>query len=245
MKNCISAMLENNVLPIINENDTISINELMFTDNDELSGMISSMMDCGTLIILSNVDGIYTGPPGRNGSEILKKIYAGTHDIDKYISASTSEFGRGGMLTKYSIARGIAKEGINVYIANGTRDSVINDIINEKDVPCTHIVASAKRKNGVKKWLSHSDTFARGIVYVNDGARDALLSGHASLLMIGVSKIEGFFKKGDIIRIFDERGDQIGIGKSGYDSRKAESCLGEKLKIPLVHNDYLLINNKE
>ncbi len=146
MKNCISAMLENNVLPILNENDTISINELMFTDNDELSGMISSMMDCGTLIILSNVDGIYTGPPGQTGSELLKKIDGGVHDVDKYISTSTSEFGRGGMLTKYSIARGIAKEGINVYIANGMRDSVINDIINEKDVPCTHIVASRKKE---------------------------------------------------------------------------------------------------
>ena len=245
MKNCISAMLENNVLPILNENDTISINELMFTDNDELSGMISSMMDCGTLIILSNVDGIYTGPPGRPGSELLKRIDGGVHDVDKYISASKSEFGRGGMLTKYSIARGIAKEGINVYIANGMRDSVINDIINEKDVPCTHIVASAKRKNGVKKWLSHSDTFAKGVVYVNDGARDALLSGRASLLMIGISRIEGFFKKGDIVRIFDDSGNQIGLGKSGYDSKKAETSLGQKLGKPLVHYDYLLINSKE
>ena len=245
MKNCITAMLENNVLPIINENDTISINELMFTDNDELSGMISSMMDCGTLIILSNVDGIFTGPPGQPGSELLKKIDVGMNDVDRFISPSTSEFGRGGMMTKYSIARGIAKEGINVYIANGLRDSVINDIISGRDVPCTHIVASSKRKNGVKKWLSHSDTFAKGIVYVNAGARDALLSGHASLLMIGVSGIEGSFRKGDIIRILDENGNQIGIGKSGYDSKKAETCLGEKIGKPLIHNDYLLINGNE
>jgi len=245
MKNCISAMLENNVLPIINENDTISVNELMFTDNDELSGMISSMMDCGTLIILSNVDGIYTGLPGLPGSELLKKIDGNLHDVDKYISPSTSEFGRGGMMTKYSIARGIAKEGINVYIANGLRDSVINNIITGKDVPCTNIVASSKRKNGVRKWLSHSDTFAKGIVYVNDGARDALLSGHASLLMIGVSKIEGFFRNGDIIRIYDEKGNQIGLGKSWYDSKKAEVLLGEKLRKPLVHNDYLLVNSNE
>jgi len=245
MKNCISAMLDNKVLPVINENDTISVNELMFTDNDELSGMISAMMDCGTLIILSNVDGIYNGPPGEPGSELIKEINEGNHDVGKYISSSTSEFGRGGMMTKYSIARGIAREGIGVYIANGMRDSVINDIINGKDVPCTHIVASSKRKNGVKKWLSHSDTFARGIVFVNDGARDALLSGHASLLLIGVSRIEGFFKKGDIIRIFNENGKQIGLGKSGYDSEKAETLIGKKLGKPLVHNDYLLINIKE
>jgi len=245
MKNCISSMLENHILPVINENDTISVNELMFTDNDELSGMIAAMMDCGTLIILSNVDGIYNGPPSEKGSVLLKEISGGSNEIDGYITPSTSEFGRGGMQTKYSIARRIAREGINVFIANGMRDSIVLDIIREKDVPYTHIVASEKKKNSVKKWLSHSDTFAKGIVYVNDGARDALLTGKTSLLMIGVSKISGFFKKGDIIRIYDEKGRQLGLGKSGYDSGKAEACLGKKLKVPLVHNDYLSINQDE
>lgn len=245
MKNCISAMLENNILPVINENDTISINELMFTDNDELSGMISSMMDCRTLILLSNVDGIFTGPPGQPGSELIRKLDGNFKDIDKYISSSKSKFGRGGMLSKYSIAREIAKEGINVYIANGMRDFIINDIINGKDVPCSHIIASAEKKNGVKKWLSHSDTFAKGIVHINKGASDALISDKASsLLMIGVSRIDGFFKKGDIIRIFDEKGRQIGIGKSQYDSEKAETCIGAKQKKPLIHYDNLLINEK-
>lgn len=245
MKNCISSMLENHILPVINENDTISVNELMFTDNDELSGMIAAMMDCGTLIILSNVDGIYNGPPSEKGSVLLKEISGNNNEIDGYITPSTSEFGRGGMQTKYSIARRIAREGINVFIANGMRDSIVLDIIREKDVPYTHIVASEKKKNSVKKWLSHSDTFAKGIVYVNDGARDALLTGKTSLLMIGVSKISGFFKKGDIIRIYDEKGRQLGLGKSGYDSGKAEACLGKKLKVPLVHNDYLSINQDE
>ena len=85
MKNCISAMIENKVLPIVNENDTVSINELMFTDNDELSGMISSLMDCNSLIILSNVDGIFTGVPGKEGAELIKQIDEQTRDIDQYI----------------------------------------------------------------------------------------------------------------------------------------------------------------
>jgi glutamate 5-kinase len=245
MRNCILAMLENNVLPIVNENDAISISELMFTDNDELSGMISSMMDCGTLIILSNVDGISTGLPGSIGSDLIREVGEDFEDLDKYISTSVSGFGRGGMLTKSSIARGMAAEGIHVYIANGTRDSIINDIVNEKDVPCTHFCAASKKKSGVKKWLSHSDQFARGIVYVNKGAREALLDQKAtSLLMIGVDKIEGNFRKGDIIRIFDEKGKQIGIGKSQYDSKKAEQHIGEKKSKPLIHYDYLLINEK-
>lgn len=245
MKNCMSAMLENNVLPIVNENDTISITELMFTDNDELSGLISSMMDCEALLILSNIDGIYAGIPGSDKSELIREINENSCDLEQYISPGTSGFGRGGMHTKCSIARKVASEGTDVFIANGSRDSVIIDIIREKDIPCTRFIASEKKKTSVKRWLSHSDTFARGIVYVNKGARDALLDDRAtSLLMIGVNRIEGSFRKGDIIRIFDDRGKQIGIGKSQYDSKKAEQLLGEKMKKPLVHYDYLLINGK-
>ena len=246
MRNCISAMLENKVLPVVNENDTISITELMFTDNDELSGMISSMMDCDSLIILTNVDGIYTGVPGSTGSDLIHEIDCDSEEIVNYISPSRSGFGRGGMLTKYSIAREIASEGISVFIANGTRDSIITDIIKGKDVPYTHFKAAARKKSGVKKWLSHSLAFAKGGVYINKGAKEALIDEKAvSLLMIGVSKIDGFFKKGDIIRILDEKGRQIGLGKSQYDSRKAEQFIGEKRKKPLIHYDYLLINERE
>jgi glutamate 5-kinase len=217
----------------------------MFTDNDELSGMISSMMDCGSLIILSNVDGIFTGIPGSSGSELIRVIDEESEDPAKYIYSSQSGFGRGGMLTKYSIARKISLEGVSVFIANGTRDSVIMDIIRGKDVPCTHFLASSKKKNSVKKWLAHSDTFAKGIVYINKGAKEALLDEKAtSLLMIGVSKVEGSFRKGDIIRIKDEKGRQVGLGKSQYDSKKAEQYLGEKRKKPLIHYDYMVIDEK-
>lgn len=243
MKNCISAMLENKVLPIVNENDTVSINELMFTDNDELSGLISSMVDCKSLIILSNVDGVYNGVPGYPGTELITKIDNDSEDLGKYISPIKSGFGRGGMITKCSIARKIASEGIDVFIANGTRDSIISDIVKGNDVPYTHFIASNKIKTGVKKWLSHSDTFAKGAVIINDGAKKALLGEKAtSLLMIGISKVEGFFKSGDVVRIFDEKGNNIGLGKSQFDSKKTEQNIGEKLSKPFIHYDYLVIN---
>jgi glutamate 5-kinase len=238
-------MLENNVLPIVNENDTISINELMFTDNDELSGLISSMMDCRSLIILSNVDGVYNGIPGKNGTELITRIYDESEDLDKYISSVKSGFGRGGMVTKCSIARKIASQGVDVFIANGTRDSIVTDIVRGKDVPYTHFVASSRKETGVKKWLSHSDTFAKGAVVINDGAKDALLDDKASsLLMIGITRIDGFFRSGDIVRIVDENGNNIGLGKSQYDSKKAEQNLGQKLSKPFIHYDYLFINEK-
>jgi glutamate 5-kinase len=245
MKNCISAMLENRVLPIVNENDTVSINELMFTDNDELSGLISSMMDCKTLIILSNVDGVFNGFPGYNGTELITRIEEHSDDLDKYISKAKSGFGRGGMITKCSIARKIASQGIDVFIANGHRDSIITGIINRKEVPYSHFVARNKKETGVKKWLSHSDTFAKGAVIINDGAREALLGEKAtSLLMIGIIRVEGYFLSDDIVRIFDEQGNNIGLGKAQYDSKKAEQNIGEKLNKPFIHYDYLVINEK-
>ena len=245
MKNCISAMLENRVLPIVNENDTISINELMFTDNDELSGLISSMMDCKSLIILSNVDGVYNGIPGQKGTELITTIDKESEDLDKYISSVKSGFGRGGMLTKCSIARKIASHGVDVFIANGTRDSIISDIIRRKNVPYTHFIASSKKETGVRKWLSHSDTFAKGAVVINSGAKEALLDEKASsLLMIGITRVDGFFRNGDIVRIVDESGENIGLGKSQYDSKKAELNIGKKLSKPFIHYDYLVIYEK-
>lgn len=245
MKNCISAMLENRVLPIVNENDTISINELMFTDNDELSGLISSMMDCQSLIILSNVDGIYNGVPGIEGTELITRIDEESENPEKYISAVKSEFGRGGMYTKCSIARKLSSHGIDVFIANGTRDAIITDIIRGKDVPYTHFVAGSKKETGVKKWLSHSDTFTKGAVVINNGAREALLGEKVtSLLMIGITAVKGVFRRGDIVRIEDEDGNNIGLGKCQYDSEKAEQNIGEKLNKPFIHYDCMVINEK-
>jgi glutamate 5-kinase len=245
MKNCISAMLDNKVLPVVNENDSVSINELMFTDNDELSGLISSMMDCNSLFILTNVDGIYTGHPGHEGTELLKKINSESENLEKYISPVKSGFGRGGMITKSTIARKIASQGIDVFIANGNRDSIITDIVRDKDIPYTHFIASREKTTGVKKWLSHSDTFAKGAVVVNDGARDALLGEKAtSLLTVGITDVDGSFRKGDIVKILDKKGNNIGLGKAQFDSKKVEQHLGEKTNKPFIHYHFLVLNDR-
>jgi glutamate 5-kinase len=171
-----------------------------------------------------------------------------SEDLDQYISTEKSGFGRGGMLTKCSIARKISSQGIDVFIANGTRDSIITDIVRGKDVPYTHFVASSKKATGVKKWLSHSDTFAKGAVIINAGAREALYGEKAtSLLMIGITKVEGFFKSGDIVRIVDEEGNNIGLGRAKFESKKVEANLGEKIKKPFMHYNFMVLyeRNKE
>ncbi|MGL5272603.1 MAG: glutamate 5-kinase, partial [Phocaeicola sp.] len=127
-RSCMMVMLENGVIPIVNENDTISVTELMFTDNDELSGLIASMMDMEALLILSNIDGIYTGKPGSVGAEVIQEVEVGK-DLSDYIQTEKSGFGRGGMLTKTTIARKVADEGITVIIANGKRENILTDLM--------------------------------------------------------------------------------------------------------------------
>jgi len=242
MKNCISTLLENKVVPIVNENDTISVSELMFTDNDELSGLISSMMSCDALIILSNVDGIYNGDPTEKGSTVIPEIEANDDSLEEFISIQKSGFGRGGMHTKFNVAKKIALEGIPVFIANGRREAVVNDIIKHKKVVCTRFIPNGKKLTSNKKWLAHSDSFAKGIVVVNEGAKNALFDINAnSLLLIGVLDIKGFFEKGDIIRIQDNTGNQLGLGKAQYDSEEAVGMIGKKAAKPLIYYDYMYL----
>ncbi len=238
-----SVMLDNKVIPIVNENDAISVNELMFTDNDELSGLVAAMMNCKKLIILSNIDGIYTGDPCNPKSKIFREIDIHKDNIEDCIQSSKSATGRGGMTTKYNIARKAAEEGIEVIIANGRRDNILIELIKGKDVVSTRFMPSDKGTTSVKKWIAHSNGFTKGEIYINDGAREALLSNKAvSLLPIGVTKIIGNFEADDIVRIIDESGNQIGIGKTAYNSDKAKEIIGKSNKKAIIHYDYLYID---
>jgi glutamate 5-kinase len=243
MKNCISTLIENKVIPIVNENDTISVTELMFTDNDELSGLIASMEDSEALIILSNIDGIYDGSPDLPESKVIREITTKSKPLNQAISTSKSSFGRGGMLTKYHMAKKVAKDGINVHIANGMTENTLLKIMNASDDFVHTIFTSAKKKSSnVKKWISYSESFAKGELVVNMGASIALLSSQAtSLLPIGVISIEGTFEKGDLVKIKNEDGTLIGIGKTEYNSEKAEKFKGNKNKKAIIHYDYLYL----
>jgi len=243
MRNCITTLLENGVVPIVNENDTISVTELMFTDNDELSGLIASMMDMEALIILTNVDGVFTGSPDAPESQLIPIVIPGqTIDIDA-ISGKKSHFGRGGMLTKFHIASKLAGQGISVHITNGTKTNSLSDLLeNDKESVHTHFVPAEKKSTGVRKWLAHSDDFAKGEVIINDGARQALLSEKAiSLLPIGIIRVEGFFKDGDIVRVKDSNNELLGLGKASYSSDEVLKELGGKKSKPFIHYDYLYL----
>lgn len=138
--NCMRVMLENRVLPIVNENDTVSVTELMFTDNDELSGLIAEMTKSQCLIILSNIDGIYTGNPSESDSRLIRTVNRGC-DLSQYIQKTKSAAGRGGMQSKYCVASRLASRGIGVVIANGKRENILLKVMTERDkTPCTEFL---------------------------------------------------------------------------------------------------------
>ncbi|PIQ77356.1 glutamate 5-kinase [Candidatus Peregrinibacteria bacterium CG11_big_fil_rev_8_21_14_0_20_46_8] len=241
MQNCFEALLHNAVIPIVNENDVIAISELMFTDNDELAGLIAAMMNVDALIILSNIDGVFDGDPHDSASRVIPEIDAKRTDFESIISPRKSSFGRGGMLTKSRIARKLSTLGIVTHIANGKDQNTLRDIFAGKPVG-TRFVTN-KHASGMKRWIAHAEGNEKGSVLVNTCAAELLRSQEKimSLLPVGCIKIEGEFAKGDVIKICDEKGTQIGIGMAQYDSGRAREYLGQKGKKELVHYDYLFI----
>lgn len=129
---CMEVMLQNGVIPVVNENDTVSVTELMFTDNDELSGLIAQMLNAETLILLSNIDGIYTGNPSNPDSKVIRSV-APDQSLEEYILPSMSSAGRGGMESKYKTARLTADASIKVIIANGNRADILRLLVEKPD----------------------------------------------------------------------------------------------------------------
>lgn len=244
MKNCFQALLRDNIIPIVNENDVIAVSELMFTDNDELAGLVAAMTNADALIILSNVDGVLNGSPEHPDSQVIPEIAADDKKVLNLIAPVRSSFGRGGMSTKLRIAQKAAKVGITTIIAKGKRFNILLDIV-KGDFVGTTFKAQPVLSN-VKKWIAYNHTGKKGKVYINKGAENALCSTEkvSSLLPVGITKIEGDFKKGDILQILNESEQIIGLGIAQYPAKTAQQYIGQKDKKPLIHYDYLLVEEQ-
>lgn len=242
MRTCFSSLIEQSVIPVINENDAVSVTELMFTDNDELSGLIASMMQVDAHIILSHVDGLFDLSKKEDNPEVITQIDPEDNRFHKFIQPGKSEFGRGGMLTKCHIAQKLAGFGISVHIANGRTPGILYDIVSGKSVGTKFL--AQKPTHGRKRWLAHSEGMEKGAVTINAGAEKALRSPTEanSLLPVGIESVKGAFYKGDIIKICTEKGEIIGYGMARYSSEKTRELLGKTGEKPLIHYDYLYIN---
>ncbi len=241
MRNCLSALLSHGIVPILNENDVVSVTELMFTDNDELAGLVSAMMNTDLLIILTNVDGVYNGDPSLPDTKVIHEFDPRQFRIDEIATGKKSGFGRGGILTKCQTSQKIAGIGIPVHIANGRTENIVLRILDNEAIgtrfPATRLASS------FKKYMAHAYEEAKGKVVINDGAKKVLLSDKAhSLLPVGITRVVGTFQKGDLIKIVDENDREIGLGLARYSHEKAAEVIGLKNQKPVIHYDHLYLH---
>jgi len=239
MRDCFTALLQEGIVPVVNENDVVSVSELMFTDNDELAALIASMVGAEALILLTSVDGIQV--TGKDGTSVVLRTAEREGDWKDHLRQEKSSFGRGGMQTKCRNAQRLATLGITTHIAKGTEPNVINRILVGEELGTTF--PAKKTISSVKRWVAESGGKEKGVVTVNRCARDVLTEpGKAvSVLPIGIVKIEGEFSKGDLVRIQDEDGGEIGLGIAQYSSQVARDAIGNKGQKALVHYDYLYL----
>lgn len=240
MRNCFQALLQGGVVPVVNENDVVAVTELMFTDNDELAGLVATMVGAEKLVILSSVDGLFDGPPSDPASRLIATVEAEDEAVMEYVATERTSFGRGGMQTKLRMAQRTALAGVEVLLANGRRPNVLLEW-REGRFHGTRIPAAAKLST-IKRFLAYGPP-PIGSVRINAGAAAALRSPEraTSLLPVGITAVEGEFERGDLIEILDENARRIGIGQARYGADQARERRGKQGEKPLVHYDFLVL----
>jgi glutamate 5-kinase len=232
LRRTIGRLLSAGVVPVINENDTVSTAELRpipqrsearinFGDNDKLSALVASKVDADLLVLLTDVDGLYTADPRSPGAELLPVVPVVTEEVEA--GAGGPGLGRGGMRTKVMAARIAARSGCAAVIANGTRPDILDHILSGE--PVGTLVLPIAEMSDRRRWIAFA-TNVRAEVVVNAGACQALLAGKASLLPVGVLDIRGRFAKGDVVSVVDEAGREIARGIVNYTSDEARRVLG-------------------
>lgn len=227
------------VVPIVNENDSVAIEELMFTDNDELAGLIAAQINADLLILLTNVDGVFTSHPNDPESKLINIIDPNLGWPN--VSTVKSKLGRGGMVSKLEIAKKMSSLGINTAIANVNADSIILKILN-REATGTIILAS-KRKSNIKRWIAFSHRDFLPAIIINDNLISLLRRDERviSILPIGIEEFRGECKKGDLIDILNSNNEKIGVGIARYDFLRLKDYLKLQNKPAFIHYDHLHI----
>ncbi len=210
-------------IPIVNENDTIATSEIKYGDNDRLASRVAQITNADTLILLSDVDGLFNKNPKKfKDAKLIRKISHLEKDIKNINIKGMTEFGSGGMDTKIEAAKICNLAGCNMIIANGLYSNPINQI--EKKNNCTLFISKIPKLDARKKWIISSIS-PKGELIIDDGAKKALLNGK-SLLAAGIKKVSGNFKKGDHIKILDNKYKEFARGLSSFSSDEINKILG-------------------
>jgi glutamate 5-kinase len=232
--NVLEMLLKTGLIPIINENDVTSVDELMpltegyrinFSDNDILSVLVANAIRANLVVILSDVDGIYTANPQKPGAKVIKTVENITAELKRGLNGK-SRWGRGGIQSKVKAAEIATTCGIPVVVANSRRQNVLTDILMGKEVG-TYFKPQC-RMPAVKRWIAYGAS-VKGQIYVNEGAKKAILDG-SSLLPVGVDKVVGHFNMGDVVGIVDPRNMEFAKGNSNYNSGELNLIKGLQIR---------------
>ena len=238
-------LFELDFIPVVNENDTIATSEIKYGDNDRLASRVAQITNADTLILLSDVDGLYTKNPKKfKEAKLIKKVNNINKDLNKIYTKGVNEFGSGGMQTKIEAAKICQLSGSNMVIANRLFENPISKIIKENN--CTWFYPKISKLAARKKWII-SSVAPKGIIIIDDGAKKALRSGK-SLLAAGIKKVSGKFNKGDHIKVLDKKNNECARGLSsfssdeivkimGHHSKEIEKILGYISKSEVIHKD--------
>ncbi|MDD5454970.1 MAG: glutamate 5-kinase [Candidatus Ratteibacteria bacterium] len=237
-RNTLLRLLEKGVVPIINENDTVAVEEIKFGDNDTLSALVALMMDADMLIILTDICGLYTDLPCDNKeAKLISHVDKVTPAIEKM--AKCKGEGAGGMETKIHAAKMLTESGIPVIIADGREKQILNKLISCEEIG-TFFAPAEQKKKSKKTWLAFS-LKSKGQIVVDKGAKEALLKGGKSLLPSGILSVKGEFEAGDSVSITDENGKEFAKGLSNYSSEEIQKIKGLKsseINKALGYKDY-------
>ena len=244
MKEVLKQLLNNNIVPIINENDVLCTEELNFSDNDQLSAYVSAMLNADYLLILSNVEGLYDAHP-QEGGKLVKKINKITPQVKSWASTKKSDLGRGGMPSKLETAKFIMDLGIPMYLASGHTPNIVKKIITGKKIGTIFNNTQNKETNSLKRWLKMG-AIPSGTIVVCNFIADLLEQGRrASILSIGIEEIKKPFKKGDIVQVINEKEQIIGLGMAKISSaefkiKEQKEINGQKKSKIIIHTDYFI-----
>lgn len=234
LRTTLNKLLELGVIPVINQNDTVSTldvalryvkedMQVCFSDNDKLSALVASELDADLLIILSDINGLYDENPKNNPNAKLIRSVKEVDDKIMALASGVSDGGRGGMETKLKAARLVTRFGGKVLIANGKQPFIIKRIFEGEDLG-TMFLPSNENLSDKKRWIGYATNII-GKIIVNKGAKEALLA-EKSLLPVGVVDVKNTFKKGDVISILDEEHNEIARGIVNYDSHSCKKVIG-------------------
>jgi len=225
--NTLLAILGFGVIPIINENDTVVVEEIRFGDNDTLSSMVAGIVDADLLIILSDVDGLYDCDPRLNpDARLQSEVHEITEDQEARSTTRGFAFSSGGMFTKLKAARICMAAGIPMVIANSDRENVISRIVAGENLG-TVFVPRQEKMHAREKWIAFG-TVLHGSITVDDGARNALIKKGKSLLPSGIQKVDGDFIRGEVVALLGQDGNEIARGIVNYDAAETRAIAGKK-----------------